>query len=374
MANILDYLDWRGDLSLTQSPFNPVDNLILSQMSYLMFNALVPGFTEEVISVSIGEASKHLLAQDPVKNPTLTPQNRALLQKMAYNARFRHANLFFYCNDRDTAEEKQFSAITISLEDQSVYVAFRGTDSTITGWKEDFNLAFTCPVPAQTEAVRYLKQVASLLPCHLRVGGHSKGGNLAVYAASSCPIIIQERIIQVYNNDGPGLDASFLESPGYQRVQPRIHTFLPQSSIIGMLLEHREAYTIIHSSRAGLMQHDPYSWQVLGADFERAKEFTPGSQFIDQTLNQWVSSMDIETRRVFIDTLYRVLEATGAERLDDLTENWQSNAFSMLDALKNTDKQTRKLIREVISVLFRTMKTQFKQTMENHSRHSGQII
>lgn len=364
MANFLDYLDWRGDLSFAQSPFNPVDNLILSQLSYVAFDGVVPGFDDTPSSVSLTEAAERLLSGDRTANPTLTQQNCSLLSALAKSARFQTARLTFYCNDRNIAEEKQFSAVTVRLDDRSAFIAFRGTDSTIAGWKEDFNMTFTCPIPAQTEAVRYLEHVTASLSCPLRVGGHSKGGNLAVYAAASCPEEAQGNLLAVYDNDGPGLSAAFLESTGYQRMQDRIHTFLPQSSVIGMLLEHCETYTIVRSSRSGLMQHDPYSWKVLGPNFEIAEEFTAGSRLVDATLNQWLASMDVETRRTFIDTLYQVLEKTGAERLEDLTDNWRNNMFTVLDALKNTDKETRKMIRDVLGALFRIMHKQIKRAVE----------
>ncbi len=358
MANILDYLRWRGDIPLAQSPFNDVDNLILARLSYIKFDGIVP---EEIgpMGIEIGRAVA--LLRDPAPgNPfsvhydPLSDDDKALLSLLETSERFSKMILTGYVNDFDPDAEKQFSSLTILPGDATAYIAFRGTDNTIVGWKEDFNMSFTTPVPAQTEAVRHLKTVAPLLGLPLRVGGHSKGGNLAVYSASFCPEEIQKKIICVYNNDGPGLDQNTISKDGYQRMKDRIITFVPQSSIVGMMLEHEEDYMIVHSTQTGMAQHDPYSWEVLRCDFVTDGRLTNGSRFIDRTLKGWVAEVDAEKRKFFIDTLYEIISSTDAKTVREFSASWGKNALTFARAYKNMDEETRTILREVVAALIRT--------------------
>lgn len=357
MSNILDYLRWRGDIPIEQSPFNDVDNLILARLSYIKFDGIVPESVDE-IGIELGEAIA-ILRNPDAGNPfgvhydTLSDDDKVLLALLSESRRFNRMLLTGYTNDFDPDAEKQFSSLTILPGDSTAYIAFRGTDNTIVGWKEDFNMSFTTPVPAQTESVRHLKKIASLLDLPLRIGGHSKGGNLAVFSASFCPEEVQRRIICVYNNDGPGLDTDTISKPGYQRVKDRIITFVPQSSIVGMMLEHEEDYMIVHSTQSGMAQHDPYSWEVLRSDFVTHGGLTEGSRFIDKTLKRWVAEVDPEKRKLFIDTLYEIISSTDVKTVREFSASWGKNAVTFARAYKNMDEDTRNILREVVAALIR---------------------
>ena len=199
MANILDYIDWRGDLTFNQSSFNDIDNLILSRISYLPFDGII----DEMETITVREAHERFKKLDLKNVKILQEEDLDLFPSVAQSTRFGNLFLKNYINKRDLQEEKQFSAITIILPDGTMYIAYRGTDNTLVGWKEDFNMSFMKSVPAQADAVDYLNNVAAQTSGRLRVGGHSKGGNLAVYAAAFCNQDVQDRIIEVYNNDGP---------------------------------------------------------------------------------------------------------------------------------------------------------------------------
>lgn len=357
MANILDYLRWRGDIPLALSPFNDVDNLILARLSYIKFDGIVPG-PSDAMGIELAEAIATLRnpeAGNPFAvhyNP-LSDDDKTLLALLEESERFKRMLLTCYTNDFDPDAEKQFSSLTILPGDSTAYVAFRGTDNTIVGWKEDFNMSFTTPVPAQTESVHHLEKVAPLLGLPLRVGGHSKGGNLAVYSASFCPEEIQRKIICVYNNDGPGLDTNTISEPGYQRIKDRIITFVPQSSIVGMMLEHEEDYMIVHSTQSGMAQHDPYSWEVLRADFVTDGHLTDGSRFIDRTLKRWVAEVEPEKRKLFIDTLYEIISSTDVKTVREFSASWGKNALTFARAYKNMDEDTRAILHEVVAALIR---------------------
>lgn len=179
MANVFDYLDWRGDLTLGLVPLCDVDALVLSRLSYLPLDGLVPPE-----GATVGALMRQLLTSKP---PLLLPEDGRFIPALAASQRFCEMRIMDYVNQIDLESQTQFAAITVALGDGRHFVAFRGTDGTLVGWKEDFNMAFTCPVPAQRLAAHYAASAMLRFPGEFLLGGHSKGGNLAVYAAAFCP-------------------------------------------------------------------------------------------------------------------------------------------------------------------------------------------
>lgn len=210
-------------------------------------------------------------------------------------------------------QDTQFFAMTFLLDDGSAMVTFRGTDSSVVGWKEDFNMSFQQTVPSQLLAQQYLRQISYEHAGPIRVCGHSKGGNMAVFSAARSAPGLQKRILDVYNNDGPGFSDYLMGDPGYKAVVPIIHTFVPQSSIIGMLMDHEEPYTIIKSRQIGLMQHDVYNWEIMGPDFVPMEEITADSRFLNETIRKWYASMDNLQRNQVVDAVFGMLEQGNVE-------------------------------------------------------------
>lgn len=356
MANILDYLSWRGDLSLAERPFNEVDSLILSELCYLDFAGIVPPALDAP-GLSLREAAARYFSLHPTTEMgVLVPDTiPSLLQRAAETRRFSEMLLYGYRSALDPGTEIQFAALCTDCGDGGIYVAFRGTDDTIVGWKEDFNMAFMPTVPAQDQAARYLRMAAETHPARLlRVGGHSKGGNLAVYAAVCCGECAQNQLAAVYNNDGPGLHQSLLESAEHQRVENKIHTIVPESSVVGMLLEHEERYTVVRSTRTGLFQHDGFSWQVQRDRFEALPGLDENGQFISRTLHTFLYSLSPEQREQFVDTLYDVLTCTDADTLTELRNGGLKTASAMLRALRALDKPTRHVIMQTLGLLVKS--------------------
>lgn len=360
-ANLIDYLRWRGDLSLAASPFNQVDGLILCQLAYVCFDGVVPPPGRRA-PLGMHQAIRTLAGPDVPKEVkaywrAMDPRDRQLLLALLASPRFGAMRLAGYVNDLNPDAQKQFAALTVLLPDGAVYIAYRGTDDTIVGWKEDFNLTFSPVIPAQVESVEYLHRMALEYPGPLYLGGHSKGGNLAVFAAANGDASVQGRLCAVTNYDGPGLRPETAALPGFARIESKVRTFLPQSSVVGMLLEHQENYTVVRSDGAGLiMQHSPYTWQVEGPAFLTLADVTPTSHLLDQTLNQWCFSLSPDQVREFIDTLYQVVSATHARTLQDLSESRYRSALAILAALKNIDPDTRRLMGQVLRALWDTGK------------------
>lgn len=357
MANFIDYLEWRGDLTLAQDPFNEVDNLILAELSFVDFSGIVPG-PGEGGSVSLAEAAEAFFARFPegekidmgVIVPAAIPE---MLRKMAATSRFRDMGLNCFVDQLDVSKGEQFAALTVETGDGMLYCSFRGTDDTLAGWREDFELACVPEVPAQKKAVQYVKNVARQYPRkRLRLGGHSKGGNLAVYAGVFCPRTVQRRIQAVWSNDGPGFHNDLLDLPEHQRLEERIYSIVPKSSVVGMLLEHEENYTVVDSDQLGFLQHDGFSWQVLGNRFVTLRQVSRQAHLSDLELRKWVHGLSVEQRTKFVDALFNVLTASGAETLTDLKEDHFKATGAMVKAMKDLDKETREGLLKFVRILF----------------------
>ncbi|MEW6566363.1 MAG: DUF2974 domain-containing protein [Spirochaetota bacterium] len=363
-SNIEDYLLWRGDLTFRERPFNPVDNLIFSVFAYLPLDDLVPSEAGHR-GPTIKDVAEEFAKLDGVEIKRRGYSERILqhigfFKTAAETKRFAWVRLSGFKNKFDKDVETQFAAVSFSLEDGSHYVAFRGTDATVIGWKEDLNMSFMTPVPAQKLAVEYLETAAKALHGKLRVGGHSKGGNLAVYAAAFSSWWTQRRITAVYNNDGPGFDQATIAKEGFRALQGRLFAYVPQSSIIGMLLEHSESYTIVQSTQKGIAQHDPYSWTVLGTSFVCVDTVTDTSRFIDKTLKEWLGALGPAERQRFVDALFDILEATDITSFSELSTNWFQRARSMGEAISSLDNESRTMLIKTLGLLFDTVKGNLK--------------
>lgn len=355
MGNMLDYLDWRGDLTFGQSPFNEVDNVILSQLAYVNFDGIVPPEGSDA-DLSIAEAAQVYFQQyseEVIHNyGYLLRSSVQLLRKLSRTERFADARLSRFQNVIDLDETKQFAAVHIQLSDGTVFVAFRGTDETIIGWKENFSMSFQSTIPAQFEAVRYLEHTAGQDAFPLRLGGHSKGGNLAVYAAVMCNPAIKARIMEVYNNDGPGFAPAFFEHEAYEIMHGKIRTIVPRLSIVGMLLEHEEPQIIVNSNQSLLWQHDAFSWEVEGPRFVCVDQVGRESRIIEAALKSWLKQLSQSERKAFVDNLFWVFAEADVWTMDDLTRAKWKKAIQMIRAL-NQSQEHKIVLARALKILFR---------------------
>ncbi|MBE7016002.1 MAG: DUF2974 domain-containing protein, partial [Ruminococcaceae bacterium] len=263
--------------------------------------------------------------------------------------RFGSVLLYDYVNKVDSETQTQFSAITAKITKGLYCVCFRGTDQNLVGWKEDFNMAFISPVPGQTMAKAYLEKAARKIRGKIIVCGHSKGGNFAIYSSAMSNDKTKAKISCIYNYDGPGFESKFLQSAEYESIKGKVTTFIPQSSVVGMLLEHEDDYTIIHSSNnVGIMQHDFYSWDVICRNFVYTGAMTNDSRAVDKTLKSWLNDMTYEQRELFIDTIYNIVLKTNAKTVKELTDNWFSSAGVILRSVKDLDEPTKKAVNKAL--------------------------
>lgn len=353
MANVCDYIKWRGDINFEQSKFNEIDNLILSRFSYFPFDKII----KEDEIVTIRELGKRFKNQEISKLPILWKDDVELFPLIGESERFGNLLATKYINKIDVVQEKQFAAITVLMPDDTIFISYRGTDNTIVGWKEDLNMSFKSHIASQLSAKKYLEMIAKeYSDKKIRIGGHSKGGNIAVYAATFVSQEIKDRIINVYNNDGPGFCDDVIETPEYHEMIKRVHTYIPQSSVIGRLMNHREKYTVVESVQKGIMQHDLYSWQVLGTKFITLEEVTNGSEFVDKTIKEWLENVEPEKREQVIDVVFDILNATDAQTMKEIKNNWFTSARTMMASYKNIDNETKDMIWKAVGELLKSAK------------------
>lgn len=351
MANMVDYLKWRGDIPFSVDPFNEIDNIILSELVYTDFEGIVPG-PDSKQSVSIQQACgaffERYTEEEILSKNSSTKVAPFLMHELVQSKRFENLKLTGYVNEIDETFQSQFAVVTFLLEDGTEYIAFRGTDNTIVGWKEDFNMSFLYQTPGQIQAVGYINERCKRGHKKLRIGGHSKGGNLAVYGASFCDKAIKSRIIEVYSNDGPGFCKAITLSDEYLSILPKVKSIIPESSIVGMLLENDIDHQVVKSTQTGAMQHDAMSWEVLGKRFVCVENVSESSVKLDRTLKNWVYSLDPDTREEFINILFSAIQSTGATTLDELTSSKLLMFNEVTKMLSGMPKEKQKAFRDVL--------------------------
>ncbi|MBR5048357.1 MAG: DUF2974 domain-containing protein [Erysipelotrichaceae bacterium] len=347
--NAIDYIVNNGIYTFEQKPFNDVDNTLMCQLSY-------PDWREIIGSkpVRLQQAAEQYFLrfnEEVIGDSGKDSDDRLALSLMANSRRFGDLLLMDYVNDRDWENEKQFGAITIQIVKGLYYVAFEGTDMMLYSWKEDFNMAYMLPVPSQKQALEYLNGQLRKLKGDFMVGGHSKGGNLAVYAAVESG---SDRIIWVYNNDGPGFAASFTERPEYQRMLNRMITYLPSSSVIGTLMCSDIHRAIVQSEGHGLVQqHDFLSWKSRGGSFVKAESFSDFSRFIYESMNGWFRDLSMEEKVVFINTAYDTMKELGFTSVSDVDRKKAEFLVRLVKKVMNYDKGTKSLMAQTLVSLIK---------------------
>lgn len=346
MANINDYLLWRGDIPISgKFKFNEIDSVILARFSYLLFDKINIKPKERIASIS-----KRM--KDIDNKEFLYNGDKQLITNLGLSKRFKDMIVTDYVKINDRKTEKQFAAITIHTSKNEIYISFIGTDMTIYGWKEDFNMAFMENVPCQILGKEYLENVSKkYFNKKIRIGGHSKGGNVAIYSAITASEKIQKRIIKVYNYDGPGFNKNIVEQYEKDKIMDKVETYIPQDSIIGRILNHKEKTTVVLSTEKGILQHDIFSWQVLKDDLIKLEKNTEASEDIDRTLTEWLETTTTEQRKMFIDLVFELFYSTDADTFIDLSENFHDNLPKILKKYGEISTKDKKMITKMLKLM-----------------------
>ena len=342
MANMVDYLAWRGDVPFEASPWNEIDGLLIATLSYLDFHG-----GKDPRGWTLEEMARIDLLREGTTNSFAN--RKKAFEAMAAGERFRNCRVHHAIALTDADIGMQFSALCLDLPDGTTCVAFRGTDNTLIGWREDFNMAYTTRVPAQEAAILYLGRAAALSKRPLRLVGHSKGGNLAVYAAAYAKKSVQNRIESIWSYDGPGMNRETSQTEEYLRIKDKIHSFVPQTSIIGMLMDYYEPYTVVHSTASGITQHDPMSWQIYGPRFETLPSIDQTAMVTRETLHEWLQNSTPEQRASFVDALFGMAESTKATKMSELTSEKLKTLLTMVGNRKDVDPETRRVFTRLMA-------------------------
>ncbi|MCR4743436.1 MAG: DUF2974 domain-containing protein [Treponema sp.] len=351
--NLLDYLDWRGDLTFKDAPFNEVDTLIFSHIIYLHFQGLISDNFKQTIS--LGQLAENLLNAPDFEERIhlglcINELTDDLFFKCAKTRRFKDIKVCAFRSIYDEEKCEQFAALTFIYGDLA-FVTYRGTDDTIIGWKEDFLLSYMDPYPSQSDALIYLNEAIKSIHKKFTVIGHSKGGNLAVYASTKALPKYQKRIQSVYNLDGPGFLPEFFEKEDFCRIQDKVINIFPEDDYVGGLQFHSKSCQIIKAASRGIAQHDPLNWQCLGSKFLPAQDFTKESKFFSKTINDWNLSMTNEEKCKFVTALFDLYLASGCKTNYELSKNILPASKKVLKAFNEMDKETKKEVKRLINML-----------------------
>ena len=348
MSNINDYLKWRGDIPLKEELyFNEIDSMILARFSYLIFDRIQMDETETISSISykMREFNNDEFRYNGDKD---------LIKNLGKSIRFKNMKVTDFVQNNEKENEKQFGAITIHINENEMYVSFIGTNASIYGWKEDFNMAFMDDVPFQIEGKKYLENISEKYPKKLiRIGGHSKGGNVAIYSAISVEQEIQNKIIKVYNYDGPGFNKKIFDKYKDDEVIDKIETYFPQESIIGRILNHKEKCSVILSNQKGILQHDIYSWQVMGKEMI-SSQITATSEIINRTLTEWLENTSQEQREIFVNSIFELFYSTETNTFGEMSKNLTKNIPIMYKGYEKILPEDKKTINEMIKLFIKT--------------------
>ena len=364
--DIFDYLHWRADVPLSVSPFNDVDNLILCELVYTDFAEVVPN---DGSAVSLTEARDRFFAvhtREEIRERarySYTARAPLLMDAMLEGVRFAELKLCWYEAVTDKDETAQFAAVTFLLPDGTAFVSFRGTDGTVVGWKEDLILSYRSHTQGQIRAADYLCRVCAMTDFPVRVGGHSKGGNLAVYAAAFAPEGFYDRLIRVYNNDGPGFREEVRMLPGYRRIQSKCVCVVPDTSVIGLLLESDCLRRVVRSNASGLAQHDGFSWEAGPTEFVPA-QLTKTGAYLEKAVDTWVARQDDQTLRSLVDSIFTLFEATGEDTFHSMTTQKRRTAELMMTALRGLPKEKQRELLQATGQIFTSSGAAAKTRLE----------
>ncbi len=371
MSDIIDYLNWRGDISFSADPLNEVDFLILSWLSYVELDATVGAGFSVREACTLKDASDeflrtHNLDKILAESYSFTKTSGLVLKEAAKTDRFKNLRLTYFVNEIDHEKQSQFAAYTALPVEKGIgtIVVFRGTDDNLVGWKEDFNMSFEAIVPSQEKALKYLENVAAKTRGNIYVCGHSKGGNLAIYASCMANEKIRKRIVSVFNFDGPGFGDASLVNLRKKEIKNKLHSFTPEWSIVGMLLHHEKNYTVVKSDETFIQQHDASSWQVNGKSFVTVKEVVDFSKGFSDTLSNWLRALDDDERRSFVDTLFKILEANKAKTTIDINADRLKAAVGMIKEYSDLSKENKNMLKKILSLLFKEGSLTIKRSMK----------
>lgn len=343
---MIEYLKEYGHIPFKDAPLNDVDLLIFAQLAYMDFEAV----DESACPFSYALARASFADSQDASEDRFSFQKRDDRQLAALSAacpRYQEIRFLRFERHFDPEAETQFAALALSLAPDHDLIAFRGTDNTLAGWKEDFNMAFMEEIPAQRMALTFLEENASA--GKITVIGHSKGGNLALYSSCACSCSVHKKIDAAVSFDGPGLNDAMIQSEGFRRMESRMRVIRPRASLVGLLFEQPADIRIIDSRVFSILQHYPYFWKTDGMDFVYLARPDQGSALLGKTLCGLMERLPLDAREQLIESVYEILTAGRADTFNDLADTWLSSAAAIAARLFRSDSETKKVFVRALS-------------------------
>lgn len=344
---MIDYLKTYGHILFSAAPINDVDLLIFAQLAYMDFEKV----DEPACPFSYALAHASFADSGDASEDRFSFQkkdDRLLASLAASCPRYQEIKFIRFERHFDPEAETQFAALALALSDDHLLVAFRGTDNTLAGWKEDFNMAFMEEIPAQRMAREFLIKTAKNA-ARVTVIGHSKGGNLALYASYASSCMLYNQIDQAVSFDGPGLNDHIIQSDGFRKMEGRMRVIRPRASLVGLLFTQPGTVRTIDSRVFSILQHYPYFWKTAGMDFIDLAYPDTGSVLLGKTLCGMLERLPLDAREQLIEAVYKILSASEAASFNDLADAWLRSASAIAARLFKTDSETKKLFLRALS-------------------------
>ncbi|WP_175532648.1 Mbeg1-like protein [Lactobacillus gasseri] len=359
MGKILDYVRWRGDLTLDREPFNSLDAGLFAAFAYLPFDPSVKGHTLEA-------ATKRL-----IQKKTLIHSDKLEAELVNLSNRYKNMHFLDWSHLSQKKPPVQFTAMTIELDSETILVAYRGTDGSMVGLNEDVDMSYQPEIFGQSVAADYLDKMAQAYPDKkIYTVGHSKGGNFAAYALYAASPSLQDRVIKAYSFDGPGFMKEMYNQIEFQRVIPKMMTYVPEGSIFGMMLDHPERVIVVKSRMKHLMkQHNPLHWEVARNSFVMAPGLSNASRIIRSTFISWNTKIPREKREAFRLAFFTALESQKITEASQLTTNKIRGAIQFSHAYLALDPDARLIANEIISDITATARQYINLPFLSHNEH-----
>lgn len=344
-----NFINTYGNMSFSQKLFCEIDNIIFSQLVYVDFDGIIDCDTGMPLS-AVSEKYFQLHTQEEIDSLIAISQKAvALMLQCSQTVRYKDVIVSEYVNNINDAIDKQFAAVNFVLDsDENIVVAFRGTDVTVTGVKESAMLSYMFPVPAQIQALHYFQETAMTYKGDVRICGHSKGGNLAVFAGVSCSNSLKKRIVAIYQNDAPGFPKHFYDRYDYQQIKDKIFSFTPQSSIIGRLLGQDGQPIIVVSKNSGIKQHQVSSWNIVDDHFEYAEKYESSSDYICEYINNLIDYIGEDDLEMFFEVAEHIITILGVEDFYDLKSTNLKKLLTSIDTFNDIDQTQKDFVKTIL--------------------------
>lgn len=344
MSNVLNYIDRYGNETFEEKSFNDVENIIFSAIAYVDFDGILEN--NRYHKISLKECAdiffKRYSKKELNKNVLATQIGIKIFRRIKDKKRYQNLMLYNYAYKRSNCE--QFSALFIDINSKLTYVAYEGTDELISGWHENFEMSYHYPVPAQYDAIRYLnRHISPFSRREYIIGGHSKGGNLALVAAMHANPLIRKKIIKVISNDGPGLKDDLVDTKAYKRILPIYDLIVPNYTVVGLLMRHKEDCHVILSNKNGIMAHSLLSWQIVEDHFVNAN-LSKYSRNIDTVITKWLDTYNLEERKEFVTEFFAIFDRAGIDDLIDIKDSTLPSIIKIIRETRHLKPETKEMM------------------------------